>query len=240
MLNVQHAQLKTPDQLKAEYLAAGLQADNFTFRPKPVYLADGKTVAKGADGKDLKTKRDTFVGYLPYITADSLAALLKDETTSDNAVKFLVDLANDKIFEAAQAQITELIASNEFIILDQNLLNLKACEFMTLAVAPKTTRGIPKEIWESAKEDFQIVMVEQFGITKDGALKAAKALFDDQINSYKSNKPILKLLAQYLNNWYPATSEASQATFAGLFGALTSKFESYEKLDEESILNGFK
>lgn len=213
-----------------------LTEDTFFFRPKKVLGADGKP-EKDADGKDKVTKRDPFKAMLPYINQQTLIDLLQGDATSGPMLSYLVELCNDKVYEAAQGQVNDIIAAGKDPA--QDLLNMANLDIYFLATQPKATfnRGIPKEVWASFKTDFIEVITSKFGVSIDGATKAAKLIADDRMASIRTATAMLDALYKYLNNWFTATSPESQEKYLAIFEESTKKIETYKSQGEQNLLD---
>lgn len=229
---------QTTQEATAAAVADGLTEDTFFFRPKDVLDAEGKTVF--VDGKKQTTKRAPFKARLPYTTQEALIALLQDETKAAKTLEFLIDLANDSIYEAAQGQVNALIADGKELV--QEALDIAGLDLYALATKPKTVsvRGIPKEVWAAFKPDFISVLTKEFNVSIDGATKAAKLIADDRFQSVKTAPNILKILDAHLANWYSKTSEESKETFAEIYAESVKKIELYMNQGEQNFIDSIQ
>lgn len=214
-----------------------LTKETFRFRPKPVMSPDGTTQLVGPDGKKLTTTRAPLELALPYVDATSLVALLENETTSVATLSFLVDLSNSAIKSVAQGQINDIIDADKAPT--QELLNIPALQFYAIATAPKAvvTRGIPKEVWATFKVDFIKTLNAHFGVSIDGATKAAKLIADDRLATVKTAKGLLEKLRPYLHNWFGKTSPESQEAYAEIYEESIKKIDLYLESGEQSLID---
>ena len=225
-----------------------LTNDNFFFRPRKVELdAQGNPIQpkasevliKGKDGKPDTIKRKQLTLGLPYVKTDDLITLLNDETTAGQLLAFMVDLANDKIYEAAQVQVNNLIASN--IEPTQETIKISELEIMRLAVQPKTTtRGISKELYAEFKVDFITTMTTKFGVSPTGADKAARLIADDKLQNIKTQPQYLNAIKAYISQWFAGTSPESQQKFEPIATFFLEKIEGYLATPVESWLDAIK
>jgi hypothetical protein len=225
-----------------------LTNDTFFFRPRKIELdtqglpippKDSEDLIKGKDGKPDMIKRKTLTLGLPYVKTDDLIDLLNDEKTAGQLLAFMVDLANDKVYEAAQGQVNNLIAAG--IEPSNETIKVSELELMWLAVQPKiTSRGISKELYAEFKVDFINTMTAKFGISPTGADKAARLIADDKLQSIKTQPQWLNAIKAYISQWFSGTSPESQQKFEPIATFFLDKIEGYLATPTESWLDAIK
>ena len=212
--------------------------ETFFFRPKAVIDPVTGKAAIGEDGKPLKgEKRAPLTVGLPYTNGSALIELLSDEAKGEKVLRFITDLANDAVFEAAQGQINAAIAAGTEPSQDSIQLDKLDIYFLATVEKAAVQRGIPKELWADFKKDFIGVLTSDFGVSIAGAELAAKFIADDKLVSVQARHDLLEKLRGYMANWFTKTSEESQGRFAVIYSTIDDKITTYLAKDEASLLD---
>jgi hypothetical protein len=179
-------------------------------------------------------KRPSVEVELPALTADAILEMLAEASESS---KFLVEVANARIYEAARLAIAAELATNPVAdikeIVARSPLDWQslAADFFTQAAETKRT-GITKETWEAFAQDYVQVMFQHPSQVKaDNTFKPIETIqlqaahLQAKFANCKGNTNTVSLLRQFLATWYEATPNQTDYTACFLaLDALAGKY----------------
>lgn len=187
-------------------------------------------VVKGEDGKPVivEHKRADIKLMLPVPTIDGLVEALQDE----KQLTYVLGILKDEIYKAARMQVGD----EEKPVNSQEELDLSKLTLHYLANQPPAERrggGISKETWEAFAKDYIEVMPAVINKDADKVSNAAKILLA-KFQPVKTNKPVIKVLKEYLSLWFSNSPNAEE--FQECYDFLDSKADALLKVSDEELL----
>lgn len=195
----------------------------FTFKTPKQTEAEKKSGIEPA-------KRTPVLLTLPVLTGEGLVAKLQKEG-GEKTFNYVLDLVNDAIREAARQQVND----EEKPVNTQDSLDLAKLDIEYIAALPKSERGggISKDVWAAFEADYNSIMPAILNKDAERVAKGA-AIFVKRLVPVQSEKPVLKLLQNYLSMWFGSTTQ--QEEFAEVYQFLDGKITTLLNKDSEKLL----
>lgn len=177
---------------------------------------------------ELGNKRAPVTLTLPIPTFEGVIEALKEEKQR----QYILDILAEQVRSAASWQVGD----DDKPVNTQSELDVTKLTLSYLANMPKAERtggGIAKEVWEAMAKDYIAVMP---GVTGKDVEKVSNAatIFLKKFQPVKTNKGVLKVLKDFLAQWFMATPNAEE--FKECYEFLDQKVDALLAADEASLL----
>lgn len=193
-----------------------LREVKFSFRqPSAKVVAEAKKA-----GIPAPIKRDPVTLQVPQITFEGLEEIIKSD---DSKVKeFILGAINSTLIDYVQQKLNE---QPRHLQIDVSKVDLSDVSLETLANMPqdeRKSRGISEELWDLFEQDYRQIMPAAAGLDEIKITNHVKA-FRNRFNALKTNKKVIKKLAENLEIWARNTDKLEE--LQQIYAVLSEKAE---------------